>query len=299
MSTSTGTGSIATAPVAQRPAGQLAPAGLFLGPATAVVLLVLVAPLFLLLRYSFDRFDPTQMLIEAVTPANFVRFFTDPFYLSVMRTTLFVSVVVTFFCLLMGMPIAYRLSRMQSRWKPALMLAVILPLFIGGTVRAVGWLILFARGGMLDILVSRLFAGRHVDMMYTTRAVIIGIISVNLPFVVLTLQTVIEGIDTRLEEAAQGLGAAPGKAFWRVVWPLALPGTLIAGILCFVLTMNAFATPYLVGGARFEMMAPLIYYEFASNNNWPFAAALSFILIFTTIVLTLVANRLVPRRYRT
>jgi putative spermidine/putrescine transport system permease protein len=186
--------------------------------------------------------------------------------------------------------------RTASRWKSAIMLLVILPLFIGATVRTVGWMILFAHGGMIDLLAARLF-GARVDLMYTPNAVVVGILAVNLPFVILTLQAVIEGIDVRLEEAAQGLGAPPGRAFRRVVWPLALPGVLIAGILCFILAMNAYATPVLLGGPRFHMMAPLIYWEFASDNNWPLAAALAFILMATTLALTTVANRMVPRRY--
>src|SRR5206468_452053 len=108
-------------------------------------------------------------------------------------------------------------------------------------------------------------------------------------FMILTLQAVIEGIDSHLEEAARGLGAPPGRAFWRVVWPLALPGVLIAGILSFILSMNAYATPVLLGGPRFHMMAPLIYAEFAANNNWPLAASLAFILMATTLVLTGIA----------
>lgn len=269
----------------------------FLAPATLMVALMMLAPLVLLARFSLNRFDPNVLMQEALTGANYLRFFTDSFYLSVMRTTLVVSVVSTALCLLLGMPIAYRLARTDSRWKSAYMLLIILPLFIGSTVRTVGWLILFAHGGMLDIVASRLF-GMHVDLMYSPSAVVTGILAVNLPFMILTLQAVIEGIDVRLEEAARGLGAAPGRAFWRVVWPLALPGVLIASILCFILSMNAYATPVLLGGPRFHMMAPLIYWEFSSNNNWPLAAALVFILMATTLLLTGLANRVIPRQYR-
>jgi putative spermidine/putrescine transport system permease protein len=134
--------------------------------------------------------------------------------------------------------------------------------------------------------------------MYTETAVIIGIISVNLPYVVLTLQSVFEGVDMRLEEAARGLGAAPARAFWRIVWPLALPGVAIAAILCFILAMNAFPTPILLGGPRFQMMAPLLYYEFSANNNWPFSAALAFVLMATTLILVAVSTFVIPRRYR-
>ena len=126
--------------------------------------------------------------------------------------------------------------------------------------------------------------------MYTETAVIAGIISINLPFTVLTLQSVFEGIDPRLEEAAASMGAAPARAFWRVVLPLALPGVLIAAVLCFILCMNAFATPVLLGGPRFQMMAPLIYWEFTNNNNWPFAARARVHPDGTTLGLTGLAN---------
>jgi putative spermidine/putrescine transport system permease protein len=273
------------------------PAIAFLGPATCVVLLLLVAPLGLLARYSLNKYDPTELMIEALTPANYMRFFTEAFYWQVMRTTIVVAVLVTSLCLALGLPLAYRLARTQSRWKSAMMLLVVLPLFIGSTVRTVGWMILFAQRGVMDSLAVWLF-GLRIDLMYTPTAVVIGTLSVNLPFMVLTLQSVFEGIDTRLEEAARGLGAEPGRAFWRIVWPLALPGIGIATILSFILGMNAYATPVLLGGPRFQMMAPLLFWEFNTNSNWPFSAALAFILMATTLLLTTLANVLIPRRYR-
>src|SRR6185437_135638 len=126
-----------------------------------------------------------------------------------------------------------------------------------------------------------------LSLMYAEPAVIAGIIAINLPYTVLTLQSVFEGIDPRLEEAAASMGAAPSRAFWRVVF-----------VLCFILCMNAFATPVLLGGPRFQMMAPLLFWAFNSDNNWPFAAAIAFILMATTLLLTAVASRMIPRRYR-
>ena len=276
---------------------QLGAAATFLGPATLVVLVMLAAPVLLLLRFSLNRYDLKELMIEMVTPENFLRFVTDNFYLEVLRTTVLVAVISTSFCLLLGLPLAYRLARLQSRWKSLCMLAIVMPLFVGSTVRMVGWMILFAHGGMIDTGV-RLFNGRGLELMYTPFAVVAGIVSINLPFVVLTIQSAIETIDLRIEEAAASLGAPPGRNFWRVVWPLALPGTAIAGILCFILSMNAYATPYLLGGPRFQMMAPLLYWEFSTNNNWPFAAAMALVLMSTTLVLTACSNLLIPRRYR-
>lgn len=270
-------------------------AAAMLGPATLFVSLTLVAPLLLLLRFSLNRYDPTELMIETVTPANYARFVSDPFYLGVLWTTLGVAIATTVICLLLGIPLAYRLARMGSRWKGALMLALILPLFIGNTVRMVGWMILFAHGGLIDDL-ARLLTGHGLELMYTATAVVCGIVSVNLPFVVLTIQSTMETIDPRIEEAAQSLGAPPARRFWRIVWPLALPGTATAGILCFILAMNAYATPFLLGGPRFKMMAPLLYWEFTNNNNWPFAAAIALILMATTLLLTATSGLLIPRR---
>ncbi len=272
-------------------------AGMFLAPATLVVMVMLLCPLLLLLRFSLNQYDPTELMIEAFTGANYLRFLSDPFYLAVLRTTLGVALLSTVLCLGLGLPIAYRLARMRGRWKGMLMLAVVLPLFVGNTVRMVGWMILFAHGGMVDGTV-RWLGGGGLELMYTTSAVVSGIVSINLPFVILTIQSTIETIDPAVEEAAQSLGAPPARRFWRVVWPLALPGTLTAGILCFILAMNAYATPYLLGGPRFQMMAPLLYWEFSTNNNWPFASAMALLLMATTLVLTACSGVLIPRRLR-
>jgi putative spermidine/putrescine transport system permease protein len=290
---------VAAAPAlpAHEARGQGVSAAPFLGPATLFVTIMLVAPLLLILRFSLNQYDATELMIETLTGANYLRFFSDPFYRGVLRTTLTVAVATTVLCLLLGLPLAYRLARMTSRWKSLCMVAIVLPLFIGSTVRMVGWLILFARGGLVDG-VSRMLTGQGLELMYTTFAVVAGIVSINLPFVVLTIQSTIETIDIRIEEAAESLGAAPGRAFWRVVFPLALPGTATAGILCFILSMNAYATPYLLGGPRFQMMAPLLYWEFSTNNNWPFASALALILMSTTLLLTASSSILIPRRYR-
>ncbi len=280
-----------------RTAGPTAAAAGFTGPALALVAVMLVAPLLVVLRFSLDQYDPTELMIDTVTPANYLRFVADPFYVGVLRTTLGVALLSTALCLLLGLPMAYRLARMPGRWKTVCMVAVVLPLFVGSVTRMVGWMILFAHGGLLDTA-ARWAGGHGVELMYTPFAVVAGIVSINLPIVVLTVQSTLETIDTRLEEAAQSLGASPGRSFWRVIWPLALPGVAIAGILCFILAMNAYATPYLLGGPRFQMMAPLLYWEFSTNNNWPFASAMALILMATTLVLTAGSSLLIPRRYR-
>ena len=197
------------------------------------MLLTLVVPLGFMLRDSLNRFDPNEMMLAAVTPENYFRFFVDPFYRGVLYTTIRVSIIVTFACLACGLPMAWRLARSTSRWKSALVVLTVMPLFIGSTTRTAGWMILFSRGGMLDIVSRYLFATAPINLMYTEPAVIFGIIAINLPFTVLTLQSVFEGIDPRLEEAAASMGAAALRGHSGAsCFPLALPGVLIAAVLC-------------------------------------------------------------------
>jgi putative spermidine/putrescine transport system permease protein len=283
------------------PARLIAPrstAGLLILPATLLVLVMMVAPLLLLGRDSLNHFDPSLMMVAALTPENYLRFFADPYYLRVMRTTLIVAISATLLCVLFGVPIAYRLARCRSRWKSLMIVFLVLPLFLSSTVRTLGWMILLTKGGMLDILVHRLRLGISPDLMYSPFAVMMGLLSFVLPYIVLILQSSFEKISPALDEAAQGLGATPARAFWRIIMPLLSPGLVNAAILCLILNMNVFATPLLLGGPRFAMMAPQIYTEFATNNDWPLAAALSFLLMAATLVLAVLANRLVPRRYR-
>jgi putative spermidine/putrescine transport system permease protein len=268
-----------------------------IGPATLFCALQLLVPIAILFRYSLNRFDPANYMVEAVTAENYVKFFTDPYYLDILARTVRVSLLSTLICLVMGFPLAYWLARMTSRFKNLMVILVVLPLFIGNAVRAAGWMTLFGSKGFVNVtLMAAGLIDRPLTLMYTEFAVVIGIITVNLPFMVLTLQSVIEGISRSVEEAALSLGAAPFQAFRRVLWPLALPGTLAGTILTFILAMNAYATPVLLGGPKFQMMGPLVYDQFSQANNWPFGAAVSFVLMAATLGLTLLANAGLRRR---
>jgi putative spermidine/putrescine transport system permease protein len=266
-------------------------------PASVLVILFLALPLLLLFRYSLNRFVPGQFMVEALTAENYVKVVTDPYYLAFFLTTLKMAAGVTLVCLIVGFPLAMLLSRMPSRIKSIMILAVILPLFVGNAVRAAGWMVAFGQRGIINWLLG---AGGWppVEIMYTPLAVFVGIISVNLPFVVLTLQAVIEGIEPAAEEASLSLGATPLETWRLVTLPLALPGVLAAGMLCFILAMNAYATPVLLGGPRFQMMAPVVANEVLNQSNWPFGGALAFVLMLVTLALTAFANVVVTRRYR-
>ena len=273
-------------------------ATLLIAPATIFVALCLLAPLGILLRYSLNDFVAAKkLMVQAVTVANYVRFFTDPYYTAILATTVRISVLVTAVCLVLAFPLAYVVARTQSRFKNLLIIAIVLPLFVGNAVRAAGWMTVFGNKGFLNATLMGLgLIDKPLEIMFTEKAVVIGIIAVNLPFMVLSLQSVIEGIDRAVEEAAFSLGAPPGTMFRRVLWPLALPGILAGTILTFILAMNAYATPFLLGGPLFKMMAPLVYNQFTQQSNWPFGGAIAFILMTVTLGLTLAANLIIQRR---
>jgi putative spermidine/putrescine transport system permease protein len=282
----------------QRSVG-LTAAGL-IGPATLYVGIGILLPLAILLRYSLNQFVPGKFMVDALTIENYVKFFTDIYYYSVLTRTVRIALVTTLICLVLGFPLAYVLARTRTRYKNLLIMLVVLPLFVGNAVRAAGWMVAFGNKGLINASLMGVGAlSQPLEIMFTEGAVIVGITAVNLPFMVLTLQSVIEGIDRSVEEAAFNLGATPLQMARRVLFPLAMPGVLAGTILTFILSMNAYATPVLLGGPRFQMMGPLVYNQFVQQNNWPFGGAIAFILMTATLLLTLAANLVVQQRYRT
>ncbi|HZP85323.1 MAG TPA: ABC transporter permease [Burkholderiales bacterium] len=274
-------------------------AAAMLTPAAVVVAIGIVIPIVILFRYSLNQFTPAKMMVDAFTAENYVKFFTDRYYVSILFRTIRVAAVCTAICVVLAFPMAYVLARTRSRYKNLLLLIVILPLFVGNAVRAAGWMVLFGNRGFVNSVAMALGLVREpMQIMYTEFAVIVGIVAVNLPFVVLTLQAVLEGIDRPIEEAALGLGAGPLRALRHVILPLAMPGVIAGTILSFILAMNAYATPVLLGGPTFHMMGPTVYDQFAGLNNWPFGAALAFVLMIATLLLTVTSNWLAQRRYR-
>jgi putative spermidine/putrescine transport system permease protein len=299
MAVSVAADSLVSLAARERRGGRLSTAAVLIGPATIFVTIGLLIPIVILFRYSLNQFVPGKLMVEALTLENYLLFFTDPYYTATLYRTLRVAAIVTAICLVLAFPLAYTLARTQSRFKNLLIMLVVLPLFVGNAVRAAGWMTLFGNRGFLNVTLQWIgLTTEPIRFMYTEFAVIVGILAVNLPYVVLTLQSVIEGIDPAVEDAAFSLGAGPLAMTRRVLLPLALPGFAAGAIFCFALTMNAYATPVLLGGPEFMMMGPLVYVQFAAKSNWPFGAAVSFVLMAATLILTAAANLMVQRRYR-
>lgn len=272
-------------------------AAALLSPSLLLVVLLLAAPLLLLGRYSLNQFIPGQFMVEGLTLENFLKFVQDDYYRNVLWRTVGISLASTAICLLLGLAPAYYIARLESvRMKAFLIICVLLPLLMGNAVRVAGWMVLLGDRGIVNA--SLQFFGLSdapVQLLYTGKAVLIGIVSVNLPFMIITLQSVIEGIARPLEEAGLNLGASPMQVFLRILLPLMMPGVAAGTILCFILSMNAYATPLLIGGPSFQMMAPAVYEQITKANNWPFGAALAFVLMLSTLVLTVLSSWVLAR----
>jgi putative spermidine/putrescine transport system permease protein len=273
-------------------------AAALLTPATMMVVVFLVLPMLLLLRYSFNRYVPGEFMVPGMTTENYVSLLSDSYYLSGLKTTILMAFGVTIACIVLGLPLAGFIARQKGHIKTLLLMMIILPLFVSNAVRAAGWMVAFGQNGVVNYLLGSIgIINAPLTLMYTPTAVFVGIISVNLPYVVLTLQSVLEGLDQNTKDASLSLGAGPFETFRLVTVPLAMPGILAAFVLSFILTMNAYATPVLLGGPSFHMMAPMVVDEVLGKANWPFGATLSFILMAVTLVLTVASSMFIAKRY--
>jgi putative spermidine/putrescine transport system permease protein len=268
-------------------------------PACLLVLGLMIGPMILMFRISLNQFDPTRLMVEAFSLDNYARAATDPYYQQIILVTLGMALLCTVLTLVIAYPAAYWLGRLQSRWKSLVVIATLFPLLVGNVVRSAGWMALFERDGAINVTLARLhLISSPLDLMYTPKAVMFGIVAVVLPYMILTISAVIENIPRDLEDAASNLGASGLRIFWRVILPLSAPGVAAGSILVFVLCMNTYATAVLLGGPRFKMMAPAVFDQFMRSNNWPMGATLAFLLLAVTMSFTILGSIAFARHYR-
>ncbi|ARO15827.1 spermidine/putrescine transport system permease protein (plasmid) [Ketogulonicigenium robustum] len=266
-------------------------------PATLLVLMLLVMPMAGLFRISLNQYSPTELMVSALTGQNYLNAIADPFYQKILLITVGVALGCTLLCLALAIAPAYWLARMESRWKSAFMILTLFPLLVGNVVRAAGWMALLNTDGVINAFFG-LFGLGPFQLLYTPLAVILGTAAVVLPYMILTLASVIESVPRQTEEAAANLGARPLTVLRRVLLPQAAPGVLAGSVLVFIMAMNAYATPVLLGGPSFRMLAPAVYDQFVRVGNWPFGAALAFVLLFSTLALSFFVSFALARSLR-
>lgn len=250
-------------------------------PTVLALLVLFVAPMLWILVNTL-RADGLEY---------FKKFLTDAFYLDILWNTVWVSLRVTFIALLLGYPTAYFMARTKARGKNLLMIVIIFPFLVSAVVRSYGWMVILGNKGLLNqLLLAVGVVEAPLKIMNTSAAVIVGLVHLLLPYMILSITSVIQGIDKNIEYAAYSLGANPAKTFFKVVLPLSSPGIISGCILVFTLSMTSYVTPKLLGGARFRMMSTMVFQEINVNFNWSFAAAISYILLFTILVILVLSN---------
>ena len=248
--------------------------------------LALASPGILLLALAFVLPLVEMLRLSVVgdgggfTSEHFIRFVTDTYYLGVAWRTVYLSLLITAICAVIGFPLAYVMARVTPRLRLWLIVLIILPLMTSVVVRTFGWMVLLGRGGLIPFSLWKMgFVGRNFTLMHTEAAIVIGMVQVLLPFTTLSILGVVMKIDHRLEEASRTMGASFFATLRTVILPLAMPGILAGSLLAFTLSVSSFVTPSLLGGVRLPVVAGSIYDAATKTLEWNFAAAQSVILL--------------------
>ncbi|RST72821.1 ABC transporter permease [Siminovitchia acidinfaciens] len=223
----------------------------------------------------------------AFTLEHMQHIFTNKVYLDVIWITLKISFLVTVISLLISYPIAYLLIRIESNlWKNMILALAMIPFWISLLVRTFSWIVMLQDQGVINQALMALgIIDEPIKLLYTTTGVVIGMVHVLYPFMFFSLYSVMKGIDQRLYQAAEGLGARPIAAFFQINFPLSLPGILAGSLLVFVMSLGFFVTPALLGGSS-EMMISMVIENYINKTlNWHMASALSLVLFIVTIVI--------------
>ncbi|MBR8740378.1 ABC transporter permease [Nocardiopsis sp. MG754419] len=260
------------------------PITILLVPGLAVMLFAFCYPVVATLAWPPDG-DPATVARETGS------LLTDPYLLPVIARTVRVAVLTTALCLLMGFPVAYLISRAPGPWPGRLLALAIFPLLLNTVVRTYGWIVVLGGNGLISRISEALGLGR-VQLLYTETAIVLGLVQLFLPLMILSAYSSLSQQDHRLEEAARGLGASPGRAFRDVVFPLALPGALVGCTLVFAGAVTAFTTPQLLGGPRERLLSTLLYSRVNVSLDWPSASAIALVMTALVLVVGALSGRL-------
>lgn len=246
-------------------------------------LVFIVFPLFLILAHSFS--SNTDLADFAFTLDNFSRFF-EPLYVKILITSLVLAGVSTIFCLLIGYPVAYIISQMREKVRNNMILIFIIPMWMNFLLRTYAWLTLLGNKGLINKFIG-LFGWGPWDLMYNSKAIMIGMVYNFLPFMVLPIYTVLLKMDKKLIEAAKDLGANDFEVFIKVILPLSLPGIYTGITMVFIPAISTFVVPNLLGGNNFYLIGNLIEKQFTFTGDWGFGSAISVILIVIMLLILL------------
>jgi len=268
------------------------------GPGVLFFAALLGAPMVMTLLLSLHSYDFNTGIQSDWTLANYVEVLGDSYFQKIFGRTFGLALLVTLICVLVGVPEAYVLSRLSSRWRSVFLLVVLGPLLISVVVRTLGWALFFGGSGILTMTAQALgFGDEPVSLMFTFTGMTIALVHVLVPFMVIAVWASLQKIDPQSEDAALSLGASKFTVLRRITLPQAMPGILSGSIIVFALTASAFATPAIIGGRRLKVVATAAYDEYLSTLNWPLGATIAILLLVANVVIIVSYNKLIERRF--
>lgn len=264
------------------------------------LLLFFIIPLAVLWAYSFGRNVGLTEIEISGTFANYAKAI-EPLYLQIFGKSIAVAALTTFICLIVGFPVALAITFATPKYKPWLLLGIMLPFWTNLLIRtyalmavlrtegyanqSLGWLWQLSSNARVVLGLQPLNAFEPLHLLYNNFAVVLGLVYVHLPFMVLPLYAALDRLDRSLIEASLDLGAGHFRTLLTIVAPLAAPGIISGVVITFVPALGAYLTPDLLGGTDSQMIANVIERQFKRANDWPFGSALSFMLMYATFIM--------------
>jgi putative spermidine/putrescine transport system permease protein len=249
-------------------------------PGLLGLLVSFVFPLVYMIRMAFNEGEGNGIVRQTFTFSTIAKPLLDPYYWKVTYDTFAMGLTVAVLCVLVSYPIALFLVRTTSKWKGLLLALALAPLLTSAVVRTYGWMVILGYDGLINsTLVDAGLIARPLQLTNNMTGVIIGLVEIFMPYAILAMISGFGRVNSQLEEAASSLGASKARVFTRITLPLSLPGVVTAFLLVFVLSISTFITPRLLGGGVVQVLATEIYDQTTGLLNWPFAAALSVILL--------------------
>ncbi|MBX6321293.1 MAG: ABC transporter permease [Rhodospirillaceae bacterium] len=253
-----------------------------------------------MLYFSFLTQAPFGGREAELTLRHYADYFAKSFYLYLTWRSIELGLWVTGACILVGYPAALILAKhVKGRWREALLLLVVLPFWSNALVRIFSWTMVLRRDGLIDRLLQDIFPGfPSLGFLYSYPAIAVGLVHSYVPYMILTCYLSLQAIDDAIIEAARSLGARWWTVFWRIILPLSLPGLLVGVVLIFIPVIGSFMEPRILGGRAGTMLGTVIEDQFTEVFDWPFGAALSFLLLAIVLVLLGLCAPLLRRQIR-
>jgi spermidine/putrescine transport system permease protein len=251
-------------------------------PLYVFTLLFILGPLVYLMILSFLQRAEIWGVVNKFTFLNYINI-TQPIYLTTFFESIKLALISTLLILAIGYPFGYFMAKLSAVWRKRMMLLLMIPFWISSLIRLYGWIIIFRANGTLDqILMGVGITDAPLKLLYTYPAVTVGMVYALVPFMIFSVYSSAEKLDWSLVEAARDLGAGRWQAFTTVTLKLTLPGLLSGVVLTFIPSMGLFFIADILGGNKVVLVGNLIQEQLMKAHNWPFAAALSVVLMILT-----------------